>query len=184
MKPPSSRSCSKVRYINITSPPYGREKRNLLPSVKGSNRHHFGVPPGLAPTRIIQHLIAKVNMGCACRILFLLPKITVFETENAFGNPGSHPTRKMAKQIIFLPKYTPGAWRCPRNGQANFAYTFGLFEGILDMRMPPSRLFTKAVVLLNTLSGILDVFHQIAGLAIQQLAECFDIFPRNAFAAS
>lgn len=106
MKPPSSRNCSKVRYINITSPPYGREKRNLLPSVKGSNRHHLGVPPGLAPTRIIQHLIAKVNMGCACRILFLLPKITVFETENAFGNRESHLTRKIDFRNKNFPKYT------------------------------------------------------------------------------
>jgi hypothetical protein len=31
--------------------------------MKGSNRHHFGVPPGLAPTHIIQHLTAKVNIG-------------------------------------------------------------------------------------------------------------------------
>jgi hypothetical protein len=77
----------------------------------------------------------------------------------------------MAKQIIFLPKYTPGAWRCSRNGQANFAYTFGFFEGVFGRRKPPSRLFTKAVVLLNTLSGILDVLHQIAGLAIKNFAQ-------------
>lgn len=177
-------SCSNVRYM--ISPPFQsrREKRNSLPSMKGSNRHHFGVPPGLAPTHIIQHLTAKVNTGCVRASFFLLPKITVFEIENAFGNRESHPTGKMAKQIIFLPKYTPGAWRCSRNGQANFAYTFGLFEGVFGMRKPPSRLFTKAVVLLNTLSGILDVFHQITGLAIEQLAERFNILPRDTFAVS
>ena len=108
MKPPSSRSCSKVRYINITSPPYGREKRNLLPSVKGSNRHHLGVPPGLAPKYIIQYLTAKVNRGCACRILFLLPKTTVFETEIAFADRVSHHTKKIAKQNIFT-RNTPPA---------------------------------------------------------------------------
>ena len=101
------------------------------------------------------------------RILFLLPKITVFEIENAFGNRESHLTRKIDFRNKNFPKYTPGTWRCSRNGQANFAYTFGLFEGVFGVRKPPSRLFTKAVVLLNTLSGILDVLHQIAGLAIQ-----------------
>jgi hypothetical protein len=96
-----------------------------------------------------------------------LPKITVFEIENAFENRESHPTGKMAKQIIFLPKYTPGAWRCSRNGQANFAYTFGMFGGVFGRRKPPSRLFTKAVVLLNTLSGILDVLHNVTDIATE-----------------
>ena len=89
MKPPSSRSCSKVRYINITSPPYGREKRKLLPSVKGSNRHHFGVPPGLAPKDIILYSTSKVNTGCArasfffCRTLPFLKSKMHLGTERA-----------------------------------------------------------------------------------------------------
>ena len=79
MKPPSSRSCSKVRYINITSPPYGREKRNLLPSVKGSNRHHLGVPPGHKPVYILYKMISNVKI-CVEKIKKSLTRICFCDT--------------------------------------------------------------------------------------------------------
>ena len=120
-----------------------------------------------ARKRIMLYLISKVNTGCACRILFLLSSITVFGMKNAFADRESHHTPKIDLQNKIFPKSTPGRASRSRNGGVNFAYTFVRFCGILGVRKAPARLFTKAVVLLNTLSGVFDVFHQIAGLAIQ-----------------
>ena len=107
IKPPSSRSCSNVRYMHITSPPKWKgEKRISLPSMKGSNRHHLGVPPGLAPTHIIQYLTAKVNRGCVRAFFFFCRQQPFLKRKSLLLTERATPQEKR-KNKIFSSRNTP-----------------------------------------------------------------------------